>query len=35
MSVATSGFEPAYLRLLPSGELEQDQRLMEIPHADP
>lgn len=30
-----SGFEPACLRLLRSGELEQDQRLREIPLADP
>jgi hypothetical protein len=35
MSAATSGFEPACLRLLRSGELEQDQSLMEIPLADP
>ena len=34
MSAATSGFEPAYLRLPRSGELEQDQHLMEIPLAD-
>jgi hypothetical protein len=34
MRTATPEFEPAYLRLLRSGELEQDQRLREIPLAD-